>query len=108
MNQKEYEFQDLRSNDMVASDSTSLDTIEDDVIRKDNLDEETKKEGMTTFEAGLAVLSAIIGGGIVGIPYSMYHTGIPAGVFLNLFLGFVSCYAGSLYLHCKDLSESNV
>lgn len=53
-------------------------------------------------------MSAIIGGGIVGIPFSMIHTGIPLGSILILCIAAVSVNAGSLYLHCKDLSPTNV
>lgn len=40
----------------------------------DNLSGSTKHEmkGLTAFEGSLALLSVIIGGGIVGIPYAMY------------------------------------
>jgi len=63
---------------------------------------------MTAFEAGLAMLSAIVGGGIVGIPYAMIHTGIPLGVFLNLAVALMGLYTGHLFLRCKDLSPTYV
>lgn len=63
---------------------------------------------MTAFEAGLALLSAIVGGGIVGIPFAMIHTGIPLGIFLNIAVGSAGCYTGGLYLKCKDLSPTYV
>ena len=59
--------------------------------------------GLTSFEASLALLSTIIGGGIVGIPYAMYHLGIPFGIGLNLII-MVSCwYSCVLYLGAKQL-----
>ena len=63
---------------------------------------------MTSFEAGLALLSAIVGGGIVGIPYAMFHTGIPLGVGLNIGVALAGWYTGSLYLRVKDLSPTYV
>lgn len=72
-----------------------------------------KKQQQTTkslnaFEAGLALLSAIVGGGIVGIPYAMFHTGIPLGVILTIGLALIGWYTGSLYLRIKDLSPTYV
>ena len=63
---------------------------------------------MSAFEAGLAMLSAIIGGGIVGLPFAMIHTGIPLGVLMNILVGCMGCYTGFLYLRCKDLSPTYV
>ena len=63
---------------------------------------------MTSFEAGLAMLSAIIGGGIVGIPYAMIHTGIPTGFLINVLVASAGIYTGNLYLKCKDLSPTVV
>mmetsp|Transcript_23503 Transcript_23503/g.31502 ORF Transcript_23503/g.31502 Transcript_23503/m.31502 type:complete len:199 (+) Transcript_23503:242-838(+) len=54
------------------------------------------------------MLSAIIGGGIVGIPFAMIHTGIPLGLLLNIAVASAGCYTGSLYLTCKDLSPTYV
>lgn len=67
-----------------------------------------QRPGMSALEAGLAMLSAIIGGGIVGIPYAMVHTGIPLGVMLNVFIATAGCYTGNLYLRCKDLIPMHV
>ena len=67
-----------------------------------------KKKGLTAFEAGLALLSAIVGGGIVGIPYAMFHTGIPLGLVLNIGVALAGWYTGSLYLTVKNLSPTYV
>ena len=63
---------------------------------------------MSAFEAGLALLSAIVGGGIVGIPYAMFHTGIPLGLGLNIAVAAAGWYTGSLYLRVKDLAPTYV
>ena len=65
-------------------------------------------KSLTAFEAGLALLSAIVGGGIVGVPYAMFHTGIPLGVILTISIALAGWYTGSLYLRVKDLSPTNV
>ena len=66
------------------------------------------KKGLNAFEAGLALLSAIIGGGIVGLPFAMIHTGIPLGLALNIIVAAAGCYTGSLYLTCTSLSPTHV
>lgn len=54
------------------------------------------------------MLSAIVGGGIVGIPFAMIHTGIPLGLILNIGVAATGTYTGLLYLRCKDLSPTYV
>jgi amino acid permease len=66
------------------------------------------QKSLTAFEAGLALLSAIVGGGIVGIPYAMFHTGIPLGLALNFGVALAGWYTGNLYLRVKDLSPTYV
>jgi amino acid permease len=60
-------------------------------------------KGFTVFGASLAILSTIIGGGIVGLPYSFFHTGIPMGVILNFLFAFLTLYSCNLYIKAKDL-----
>jgi len=52
----------------------------------------------------LSLLSTIVGGGIVGLPFSMYHAGIPLGLNLNLLIAIASYYASELYLRAKELT----
>jgi len=66
------------------------------------------KKSLTACEAGLALLSAIVGGGIVGIPFAMFHTGIPLGIVLNFCVALAGWYTGNLYLKVKDLSPTYV
>ena len=51
----------------------------------------------------LAVLSTVIGGGIVGIPYSMYQTGIPLGILTNILVCASIQYSCLLYFEAKNL-----
>ena len=63
---------------------------------------ETKK-GMTTFEGALSLLSTIIGGGIVALPFSIRQFGIPLGLlvlFAVMELSYLSAY---LWLKIKKL-----
>ena len=56
------------------------------------------------FGASLAILSTIVGGGVVGLPYSFYHTGIPMGIILNLVFTALTLYSCILYIKAKDLA----
>ena len=61
------------------------------------------EHGLTTFTGVLAILSTIIGGGIVSIPYSFVSVGIPIGIFLNIFAVIITIFSIDLYLAGKDL-----
>ena len=58
---------------------------------------------MTVFGGSLAFLSTIVGGGVVGLPYSFYHTGIPVALILNVLFVFITIYSCVLYIKAKDL-----
>ena len=47
--------------------------------------------------------STCIGGGIVGLPYAMYHFGIPVALVMNCITATITCYSAYLYLKTKDL-----
>lgn len=61
------------------------------------------EHGLTTFTGVLAILSTIIGGGIVSIPYSFVSVGIPIGIILNIFAVIITIFSVDLYLAGKDL-----
>jgi amino acid permease len=50
----------------------------------------------------LAILSTIIGGGIVGLPFALYHTGIPVGILLNLVFAALTLYSCVLYIKARE------
>ena len=95
--------------DSIGGDSSNANQETEETDEPNELDAGHKRQkGLTAFEAGLALLSAIVGGGIVGIPYAMFHTGIPLGLVLNIAVALAGWYTGSLYLRVKDLSPTYV
>ena len=54
------------------------------------------------------MLATIVGGGIVGIPFSMEHSGIPLGLVLLTGFAFCAYYAAVLYFETKLLSPVRV
>lgn len=44
----------------------------------------------------------------MGIPFAMFHTGIPLGLFLNFGVALAGWYTGTLYLKIKDMSPTYV
>ena len=46
------------------------------------------EHALTKFGAALTIISTIVGGGIVGLPFAFYWTGILCGAFLVILLAF--------------------
>ena len=65
------------------------------------------EHGLTTFTGILAILSTIIGGGIVSIPYSFVSFGIPLGIAVNVLSVIMTVYSADLYLAAKDVVPDN-
>ena len=61
------------------------------------------EHGLTTFTGVLAILSTIIGGGIVSIPYSFVSFGIPFAIVLNIIAVMLTIFSCDLYLAAKDI-----
>ena len=61
-----------------------------------------EKEGLNAFMGALAVLSTIVGGGIVGIPFSLYNLGIPVGAFTMVLVASACHYSCALYMAARD------
>ena len=62
-----------------------------------------EKEGLTYFTAGLALMSTMIGGGISGLPYSYFNTGLTLGLIIHLFMAALTAFSCYLYLTTKDI-----
>ena len=61
------------------------------------------EHGLTTFTGILAILSTIIGGGIVSLPYAFVSVGLPLGIFLNIFGVLITIFSIDLYLAAKEI-----
>jgi amino acid permease len=63
-----------------------------------------RRKNLSNIGAVLAFISTIIGGGVVGLPFAVYYTGIPLGIAMNLIVSLMTIYSTYLYLLCKDLT----
>jgi amino acid permease len=57
---------------------------------------------LTKIGAALALISTIVGGGIVGLPFAFYYTGLGLGVLLLVLMAIQTVYSVKLYLAAKD------
>lgn len=60
--------------------------------------------GLSVFDASSALLSTIIGGGIVGVPYGMLISGIPMGIAINLVCAILCYTSVYLYMEAKKIA----
>ena len=67
-----------------------------------------KMKGLTAFEGSLALLSVIVGGGIVGIPYANYTAGLTFGIVLNLLSPVLAFTSGYLFMTCKLIAPIKI
>ncbi len=64
---------------------------------------EAPHQGITHIGVAMAVVSTIIGGGIVGFSYALYYLGIVAGMVLNFLMAMQLVASVKLYLASKDI-----
>ena len=85
--------------------------IEEDIdVQVDNLEDSGEQDfqsdenhALTVFGGVVAVISSIVGGGIVGLPYVFYQMGIWTAMAFMLAMGALTSNSTWLYLKCKDL-----
>lgn len=82
----------------------------DQLIANHEHDESTKESDsadsehkLTAFGGALAIISTILGGGIVGLPYAIYLLGLPLGFVLNLVVDYISYESGMMYMALRSL-----
>jgi amino acid permease len=59
--------------------------------------------GLTATGGSLAIVSTIIGGGIVGLPFAMLTLGLVVGILLNISVCYITFLSGILYLSLREL-----
>jgi len=66
------------------------------------------ENGMSVRDAVLSLISTIVGGGIVGLPYAYYHCGIVFGIIFSLFISLMTHRSCILLLKAKDMVPGDV
>ena len=59
---------------------------------------------LTIFQTSLALVAANIGGGLLGMPYALYHLGIYLGLGATLVMAFLTHYSTLMHMKVKDLT----
>ena len=57
---------------------------------------------MTTNEAALVLLSTVVGGGIVGLPFAIFHLGLPLGFLFCILSAYIAKRSASLYILLRE------
>jgi amino acid permease len=73
----------------------------------DNDDFVPEEQGLTVFGAALQVISTIIGGGIISVPYAMTTAGFYNGLLVNMMIIGIMLFCTHLYLGARDMLGFN-
>tara|TARA_B110000285_G_C15001531_1_gene551665 strand:- start:530 stop:1120 length:591 start_codon:yes stop_codon:yes gene_type:complete len=66
------------------------------------LSDHGEEHRLTKIGAALTIISTIVGGGIVGLPYAFYYTGLAMGIGFILVMAIQTVLSVELYLAAKD------
>ncbi|XP_068103487.1 putative sodium-coupled neutral amino acid transporter 11 [Hyperolius riggenbachi] len=70
-------------------------------------DEEDKKVTSNVFWAGSNLINAILGTGMIGLPYSMKLAGLPLGLLLLFGVAYITDYSMILLIKCGAMSGTS-
>ena len=78
-----------------------------DLVSESELMEGDPEHKLTKVAAALTLISTIVGGGIVGLPFAFYYTGLFIGVTLIVLMAIQTVFSVRLYLAAKDFLPGN-